>query len=136
MKIGTPTSVPEMVSALHAAGKKLILATSKQQDSALRILEHFGLAPFFTGVAGADLSCDRLSKAAVLRYACAQNGITAMTGCVMAGDRKHDVHGAHELGMPCVGVLYGYGDRWEMEKAGADAIVPSVDALQEWLLRG
>ena len=44
--------------------------------------------------------------------------------------------GAHELGMPCVGVLYGYGDRWELEKAGADAIVPSVDALREWLLRG
>ena len=47
----------------------------------------------------------------------------------MVGDRKHDVIGAHEVGVECVGVLYGYGSREELISTGADYIVPSVEAL-------
>ena len=32
----------------------------------------------------------------------------------MVGDRRHDVQGAHTVGLPVIGVLYGYGGRGEL----------------------
>ena len=37
----------------------------------------------------------------------------------MVGDRRHDIIGALNNGMKAIGVLYGYGDRAELEGAGA-----------------
>jgi len=48
---------------------------------------------------------------------------------LMVGDRLHDVEGAKENGLPCVGVLYGYGTQKELEEAGAAAICPEVRDL-------
>ncbi len=51
----------------------------------------------------------------------------------MVGDREHDVLGARENGLPCIGVLFGYGSRQELEAAGADRIAPTVDDLKTML---
>ncbi len=57
---------------------------------------------------------------------------------LMVGDRFHDVEGAKENGLPCIGVLYGYGSREELEQAGAAAICPDVRDLPRviWELEG
>ncbi|MDO4324284.1 MAG: phosphoglycolate phosphatase, partial [Lachnospiraceae bacterium] len=36
--------------------------------------------------------------------------------------------------LPCVGVLYGYGGREELEAAGADAICETVEDLEAFFL--
>nr|MCR5168474.1 HAD hydrolase-like protein [Oscillospiraceae bacterium] len=41
-------------------------------------------------------------------------------GVLMVGDRMHDVIGAHESGIKCLGALWGYGGSAELEKYGAD----------------
>ena len=53
----------------------------------------------------------------------------------MIGDRRHDVEAARGNGLPAVGVLWGYGSRAELEAAGADALVESMDQLLEWVGR-
>ncbi|MCD7715334.1 MAG: HAD hydrolase-like protein [Lachnospiraceae bacterium] len=50
---------------------------------------------------------------------------------LMVGDRSHDVAGAKENGLPCVGVLYGYGSREELEEAEAAAICTTVEDLPD-----
>ena len=52
----------------------------------------------------------------------------------MVGDRRHDVAGARETGLPCIGVLYGYGRREELERAGAAYIAEDFQALRRLLL--
>ena len=52
----------------------------------------------------------------------------------MVGDREHDVLGAAQAGLDCVGVLYGYGSRQELEESGAWAIAESVEELTELLM--
>ena len=47
----------------------------------------------------------------------------------MVGDREHDVEGARQNGLDCVGVLWGFGNRAELERAGARAVVDSPAAL-------
>lgn len=52
----------------------------------------------------------------------------------MVGDRRHDIEGAREAGLQAVGVLYGYGSREELEKAGAAYIAADMDELRGVLL--
>ena len=53
----------------------------------------------------------------------------------MVGDRLHDVAGAHKNGLPCAGVLFGYGGREELAAAGAEYIAAGVPELTAWLLQ-
>lgn len=52
---------------------------------------------------------------------------------VMVGDREHDVYGAKENGLEVIGVLYGYGSREELTRAGADELVENPEALLQIL---
>ena len=52
---------------------------------------------------------------------------------VMVGDRKHDVIGARENGLACIGVLYGYGSREELTAAGAAALAADLGELSALL---
>ena len=53
----------------------------------------------------------------------------------MVGDTAYDVIGAAAHGIPTIGVSWGYGDVSEMQKAGAVAIVNTMDELLNALLR-
>ncbi len=124
--------IPQLLDALKAAGRRLILATSKPEVFAERILAHFSLTQFDV-VAGATLDSSRVEKADVIAYALEKAGIGA-EHAVMVGDRKHDVLGARANEIPCVGVLYGYGSREELTAAGAAALARSPQALADVLL--
>lgn len=124
--------VPEMLEALCAAGRRLIVATSKPEVFAKRIAEHFGFAGALEGVYGADMEGKRSSKIDVIRYAMRERGI-APSSAVMVGDRKYDITGAREAGLADIGVLYGYGSREELVEAGATRLAASVADLREML---
>ena len=125
--------IAEMLRELKAAGLRLMVATSKPEVQAVRILNHFELAQYFEHICGAPLGNEEgAKKSAVIRNALSH--ADDLSRVVMVGDRRHDVAGAHEVGLPCIGVLYGYGDREELEKAGAEFIVADIDALRKMLL--
>lgn len=127
--------IPEMLGALKAAGKHLIVATSKPEVFARRIMEHFGLARYFDVIGGSTLDGSISRKGEVIDYVKRQIGEHG-ENMVMVGDREHDVIGARENGLPCIGVLYGYGSREELEDAGAHAVCESVRELLQVLLGG
>ena len=102
----------ELLAEVASLGKKIVIATSN-----------------FYFFAGSTLDGSRSKKGDVIRYALDSLKITA-DQAVMVGDRKHDVIGAKENGMYVIGVLYGYGDRMELETAGADCIVADVNELK------
>ena len=130
--------IKEMLDALKAAGKVLLVATSKPEEFARKILEHFGMAGYFDFIGGADMGETRVRKADVIRYVLGQYGLDTsmetLARCVMVGDREHDVLGARECGMDCVGVLYGYGDRQEMDGCRPAWTADTVDELKDLLL--
>ena len=75
----------------------------------------------------------RATKDAVIAYVLASLGITDPEACIMVGDREHDVLGAKKCNMDCVGVLFGYGSREELESAGAAYIAETVADLSALL---
>lgn len=127
--------IPEMLGELKAAGKKLYLATSKPEVFAKRILEHFELTSYFEFIGGADLEETRVRKGDVIQYVLENCGLSdKREQILMVGDREHDVLGAREQGIECVGVLFGYGDRAEMEACHAAYIAESINELRKMLL--
>lgn len=121
--------IPEVLSQLKQAGKKLLVATSKPEEFTNRILEHFGLAEYFDFVAGATMDETRNEKADIIAYALEQIADADKSKIVMVGDRKFDILGARENGIDSIGVLYGYGSRAELEEAQATYIVEKPEEL-------
>lgn len=117
---------------LKAAGKTLYIATTKPTGFSERIAEHFGFAEYFDMISGSDLTRDNTKYDVIrnARDACHSD----MSDAVMVGDKSHDVEGAHEHGIPCIGVTWGFGGRDELEAAGADYIVDDAAELRALLL--
>lgn len=115
-------------------GYQLILATSKPEVFARRIMTHFHLDGYFTFIGGSGMDGSRPTKASVIDYVLHESGIKDLQKVVMIGDRKHDIIGAKTVGIDSIGVLYGYGDREELVQAGADYIVKDIKGLEKLLL--
>lgn len=128
--------IREMLSGLNAAGKILAIATSKPTPHAVALSKRFGLFDYFSCISGSSMDGRRSSKSLMIQTALNTLGLehSEYNRCVMVGDRKYDVVGAKEIGIPCIGVTYGYGTREELRSAGAIATVDSVPDLCNLLL--
>lgn len=127
--------VEALLKNLQSQGARLLVATSKPEEFSRIILEHFGLAGYFTFIGGATLDDSRVKKGDVIRYVLEENHIDNLQDAVMVGDREQDIRGAVQNGLESVGVLYGYGDRAELETAGADYLAETVEELGRVLHR-
>lgn len=123
--------IPEVLASLKAEGRMLIVATSKPEPFAKRIAEHFGLSQYFDRVIGSSLDGKIKEKGQVIDLALRNIGREHQTETLMIGDREHDVKGAEEHALPCLGVLYGYGSRQELMQAGAAAVCEQVRDLPD-----
>lgn len=126
--------VHDLLRKLKDADVKLLLATSKPDVFAVRILEHFGLDVYFDHVAAATLDGRINHKDDVIRLALDLAKADDKREVLMVGDRKYDIIGANKLGIDSVGVLYGYGSEVELRDAGATYISADVGAVADIVL--
>ena len=117
--------IEELLAKLKSEGKKLIVATSKNEYGTKVVLEHFGLDKYFDFVAAANDE-DRQHKVDVLKYAIKEVGVQDLSEAVMVGDRENDISAAAAVGMDSIGVLFGYGDEKELTTAGATYLAKSA----------
>ena len=118
---------------LQQAGLRIYLATSKRETFASRILHHLGFATYFDGIHGSVPGGALDHKPELLAHILSQHNILPAHS-LMVGDRRHDISGAHAVGMRGLGVLWGYGTRDELETAGADRLVESTADLASTIL--
>ena len=114
------TAYPGLAAALDqllTLKAKLYIATSKRTIFAEQILDHLGLIDLFAGVQGSEPGGALDRKADVIADVLRRHELSA-DRCLMDGDRRQDVEGARTNGVSTVGVLWGYGDRDELESAG------------------
>lgn len=126
--------IERLLTRLKQAGKYLIVATSKPEELALRVLESFHLEQYFDDICGATFDEKRANKEEVIRYALEKNDITNLDRVVMIGDRKYDIIGAKAVGIASIGVLYGFGSEEELKEAGADRIAATVDDVYDIIM--
>ncbi|MBO4864838.1 MAG: HAD hydrolase-like protein [Eubacterium sp.] len=124
--------IEDVVKTLHENGFKLYVVTSKPTVYAKKIVEHFNILQFFENVIGPELGDKSYSKdelvAAAIKEAAGDNEIN-LADYVMIGDRFYDIDGANANSIDSIGVLYGYGKRDELEKAGATHIAETAEDI-------
>lgn len=121
--------VENVLKTLKEMGVTVCLATSKMQKQSHFAIETFGLAPYIDNVYARDDEGLLHTKADVIRSGLDALSVRDNREVLMVGDRKFDIIGAKECGLDSVGVLYGYGDREELEKAGATYVCESLEEV-------
>ena len=111
-----------VLDGLKERGFRLAVATSKPDAMAKKLMGLVGLADCFEEIVGASLDESCHKKGDVIAKALRLLHEPDRADVLMIGDRAEDIRGAKENGLDSCGVLYGYGSRKELEKAGADYI--------------
>lgn len=121
------------LTALRSKGLTLVLATSKPEPYAKRILDHFSLSSYFDLVVGASMD-EKLSKKEEVIALALEKCRVSREKVLMVGDRDVDVLGAAANGISALGVLYGYGSKEELTQAGAAHFADSIEDVSRWIL--
>lgn len=119
----------ELFRKLKRDGKTLIVATSKYELFAKKIIDRLGFSQYFDLVIGSNKDGSRSEKSEIIRDALAIANISDLSSAVMVGDRMHDIIGASKVGISSVGVLYGFGTLFELTESGASRITKNADEI-------
>lgn len=127
--------VLHMLDDLHQAGCTLCLATSKPEAFAPKILDYFGILPYFTVIGAASMDDSRNTKEAVIDYVLSHLPTVPKDRILMVGDRHHDLDGAAAFGLAGAGVLYGYGSQEELAACPHVFLAPTPQDLTAFILK-
>lgn len=125
----------QMLEELYKKKIHLAVASSKPTEFVHQILDHFEIKKYFEVIVGSEMDGRRGTKEEVVEEALLQLGLLSLPQedrkciCAMVGDRKFDIQGAKAYGLTGVGVSFGYAGEGELEAAGADYIVNTVEEL-------
>ena len=123
--------IEEVLDELQKTGIMMGVATSKPEDVAEKVLEYFELKKYFSVICAAPNNGLNGEKPGRIRAAIEE---ARALGCeaknvIMVGDTRFDVLGAHECGIPCVGVTWGFCVEGEFEAYGTEYIVDTMEGL-------
>ena len=125
--------IGELLRELSEKGYRVILATSKPQVFAQRIIEHFGIAKYFHAVCGDTLDGRLGKKQDVIKKLIEENSLKK-DETLMVGDTHYDIIGSKMNDIKCVCVTYGFGDPELNEQAEPFKTVNNVKELREFIL--
>jgi len=121
--------IPALLDDLRGAGKLVAVASSKRHKLVIRQAGDNDILDAFDVIVGKTNDDTATKEGAIIQ---AIELLGAHVGdAVMVGDRYFDVEAAANVGIPCVGVLWGKtASREELEEAGAAAIAETLDELR------
>lgn len=123
--------IPGVLRALKDQQKVIVLATSKPEEFAVKILKYFGLYTYFDFISAATMDGIRSKKEDIISYAIKRLDITHKDEILMIGDRRQDIYGAKANQVDSAGVLYGYGEYDELAAAGATYMIKQPSEIME-----
>lgn len=126
--------IPQLLGQLKKAGFKLGVATSKVTYLAELVLDKMEIRNYFDAIEGAPTDQPGASKADSIRRAIAGIAVAEPRTTVLVGDRCYDAQGAVQAGVESIGVFYGYGSPEEIQANPFTYTVPTVRALEKFLL--
>ena len=121
--------IKELLISLKKDDIKIGIASSKPQEYIETLLDHFGIKSYFDVICGVTFTADCESKASIIAR-CQKELNIAGNECIMVGDKKYDIEGAKTNLIDSVGVLWGYGTKFEHIEAGAKFIVDKIEDIE------
>lgn len=114
--------IADAIASLASAGHRLAVVTSKVRAHAEPILAHLPFGHLFERLYAPGPATAHSEKAEMIAAALADFGHSA-DDAIMVGDRRFDIEGAVANRVRGIGVLWGFGDRDELETAGAWKVI-------------
>ncbi len=126
------TGVREMLDKLYCH-YALGIISIRGAKSTYKFLNQFELIPYFVAVATSQTCKHTKPYPEPLLWAAARLNVPA-TSCLMVGDTVVDIITGKKAGAQTVGVLCGFGEKKELERAEADLILDNTADLADYLL--
>lgn len=120
---------------LHKSNYLLYIATSKPTVYARKVCDHFGISRYFNDIIGSDIEKNLSNKTGIINEVISRHTLD-VDETVMIGDREHDVKGAINNKIDCIGVGYGYGSKEELLSSGALYYADTVSDIRDMLVIG
>lgn len=123
--------IKELLISLRKDNIKIGIASSKPKYYIEMLLDHFGIKSYFDAICGVSFTADCESKANIISR-CAKELELAGNELLMVGDKKYDIDGAKANIIDSVGVMWGYGTKFEFIEAGAKFIadkIPDIESI-------
>ena len=122
--------VKETLAALKDMGYSLTIASSRWHKSLSGLIHDLDIAEYISYLVGADdVDKAKPNPEPVLKTLSATGFNASQT--LVVGDMNVDILMGLNAGTKTCGVTYGNGTRKELEEAGADYIIDSIDKLIE-----
>ena len=120
--------VADTLKALKEQGYILATASSKPLHFIDPICENLDIKKYFDFLGGTEFDNTSESKATVIENAMKNIG-ASLDNTLMVGDTKFDIDGAHQVGIPCVAVTYGFGTLEDFKEYKAEYIVDKAEEI-------
>ncbi len=99
--------IPELVRDLHGAGHRLLVVSSNSRRNCLAFLREYQLGQYFGGTYG---NIRLFGKGRFLRHLIERKRLNS-GDCFYVGDETRDEEAAHEAGLRCIAVTWGFAER-------------------------
>lgn len=119
----------KLLNDIKKSGIKLAVASSKPENFIIEILKYLKISDLFDFISAPESDRAPESKTALVERAVKVLGIDK-SKAVMIGDRYFDIEGAKEAKVDSIGVTFGFGDKDELIKSGADYIADSTGDIR------
>jgi phosphoglycolate phosphatase len=126
--------INDLLAELSLQSRKVYVATSKPQEYSLLILEHFGILKYFEIVSGSNMDGSMSAKSDLIERIIPHIDSDELVETIMIGDRRYDIEGAKHHGIDSAAVLYGYGERSELEDVNPTYLIETTAKLSSLLL--
>jgi phosphoglycolate phosphatase len=124
--------VKTVLEHYQAAGKRLAIATQKNEAITASILKGLKIASFFEIVLGLESVTHRKPHPESILHILNRTG-TAATRAVMVGDMGTDILAGKAAGTFTCGVLYGYGKISEIQAVQPDFTINNLTEMLDWI---
>ena len=131
----------KLIIGLKQKGFEVIIFSNSPRKKVRKYTKYFNIDGYFDVAVGSELEGgERRHKNQVINEVFVRLSEAGLTGddditmakskAIMIGDRKDDILGAKASGIESMGVRYGFAEEQELEIAGADYIVETVEDIR------
>ena len=124
--------VEETLRYLNERKVKVSLLTTKVQDQAEKIIDHFNLQSSFNYLMGRRDGLAHKPSPEPLLYICKELKVEPAE-TIIAGDTELDIQCGKSAGSSTCGVLYGYRTKDQLEKEKPDFLISGLSELRKIL---
>ena len=121
--------IPQLIKDLKSQGFKLGIASSKPINYVEELLIKADLQTYFAYISAVSFNADCESKQSILERCLNELGVEP-NDAIMVGDRFYDMDGARGAGVDSVGVLWGFGSKFELIESGATYVVDKIQDIE------